>query len=150
MADILTHALLGAACAPHKPILGAGIALIPDTPTIPMNIYTLIKHKKLAIKDNWNLAPTWMRDLYDFLHGVFIPLSFLFGLWFFGPKLVPFVLAYLSHVVIDAPLHCTTSFLFPLQNANLQLGRDWWVDLRIPAFTISISAMIVLWQQIIM
>jgi len=145
VADPLTHALLGAACAPEHPILGAFFGLAPDAPLIPMNIYTIAKHGKLATgQESWDSAPAALNDLYDVLHGVFAPAAVLFMCWFFFPAAVPFALAYLSHVFIDAPLHKTTSFLFPLRGANLALGKNWWEDWRIPAGTISGSLAILI------
>ena len=147
MADILTHALLGAACAPDHPIIGAAFGVAPDVAQIPMNIYSFVKYRRLATGSDWDLAPRNLRDLYDIMHGVFMPAIVLFMAWFFAPFFVPFIMAYMSHILIDAPLHESTAFLFPLSNRNVSIGKNWWEDWRIPVVTISISALIVAVQR---
>lgn len=143
MADPITHALLGAACVPEHPVAGAVFGLLPDVIHIPMNAYTLVKYRKLATERNWALSPVWMRRIYGAMHGLFVPAFFLFWSWWFMTPLVPLCLAYLSHIVIDARLHWSTTILWPLKlDWLIGYGQDWWTDWRFPATTITISALV--------
>jgi len=148
MADPLTHALLGAACYPEHPIVGAAIGLAPDAILIPMNAYTFIKYRETCTEGNWPLSQDWMRSVYRNMHGLLIPAGLAFWCWFLVPALFPMMMAYLSHVLIDIPLHSRPSYLWPLRQNLLDVGwRDWWSDWKIPVITISASLLIVLIQH---
>lgn len=148
MADPITHALLGAACYPEHPIVGAAVGLAPDAILVPMNVYTYVKHRELLGEGNWPFNQEWMRAVYRNMHGLLIPAGFAFWCWFLVPALFPIMMAYLSHVVIDIPLHSWPSYLWPMrQNLRDAGGVDWWTRWWIPVITIAGSLLIVLIQH---
>ena len=140
MADPLTHAMLGACCAPDHPIIGAAFGLLPDAPQLPMNIYTLIRYRRTAVNHDWALAPRWLLRAYNYMHGLFIPAAIMFYSWMFIPPLFPFALAYCAHVTLDAFLHYETSIMYPLlQISIIGSGKDWWTDWKTIVFPIATS-----------
>lgn len=127
MADILTHSFIGASICPGNPLLGAGFGLLPDAIQLPMNIYTLVKYRKFAVGSYWHLAPGWMRELYNAMHGIFLPAAAMIYAWMFIPGMFPFMLAYSTHALMDAYLHDTTTILYPLRKAPVTgCTQNWW------------------------
>src|ERR1043166_1687121 len=119
MADLVTHALVGAACAPGHPVAGAIFGCLADLPQIPMNAYMLIRYRKLSTGQAWALTPDWMRDFYYRSHGIFNPAALMFYCWFLVQPLFPFTLAYFSHVLIDVPLHSESTMWWPVSKVML-------------------------------
>jgi hypothetical protein len=137
MADPITHALVGAAISPNQPIYGAVAGLAPDVMIIPMNVYTLIKHRRFATGSNWHLAPEWMRSNYAWCHSMGCVLLGLFIVTFGDMyDYMPALAAYASHVVIDAYLHSTTSIAYPFVRRSVAIGINWWSKWWIPALSI--------------
>ncbi len=147
MADPLSHALLGAACVPDRPFLGAAFGLLADFKEIPNNIYTLIRFRKFAVGENWDIGPAWLKKLGKIQHALY-PVSFLFfGLYFFVPDIAPLFLAYMTHVIIDPLVHDQSEVLYPFSE-TIFIGRDWHSTWKIWAATIGGSGLVVFLQHI--
>lgn len=130
--DLVTHALLGAAIAPHEELMlpMAVSGVIPDLWTIPPLVEYLVRHHgRYRNEDFWRWIPARYDELTRWSHSV-VPLVVLGGIGatIYGSLWI--VVPWLLHLIIDIPTHATSRtgyLLYPFSRWQ-PLGRFNWYD----------------------
>ncbi|MBI5466831.1 MAG: hypothetical protein HY975_01285 [Candidatus Kerfeldbacteria bacterium] len=130
--DLITHALLGAAIAPHEGLAGpmAISGIVPDLWTLPPLIEYLVRHRsRYRNEEFWKWIPGRYDELTWWSHSV-VPLGLAASLGIASGVSPWLFLPWLLHLLIDIPTHASSRtgyLLYPFSRWQ-PLGRFNWYD----------------------
>lgn len=110
--------------------------------------YLTLKNRRLTtnIWAQWGEVPSWIRVLNAHLHSIWYPIMALLICWWFRfDSVMPFVVAYLTHTIIDVFTHDEIASLEPFSGYVFRVGKTFhsWENMKNGTWVVVLGMMIV-------